>query len=360
VPPGFRSENLITMQVQTAGQRFRDANTTHRFFTQALEAVHQVPGVVAAAFTSQLPLTGVEDVYGVRFESIPPSADNENPDGYRYAVSPGYFEAMGIPLRRGRVLNANDIAGAPMAAVINESLAKRRLPGLEPIGQRLRMGPNDGPWFTIVGVVADVKQTSLAISRADAVYVTAGQWRFFADNARWLVVRTQQDAAAITPAIRQAIRSVDKNQPILRIATMEERLKTSEAQRRFAFLLFEAFGIVALMLAAIGTYSLLSGNVTERTREIGVRSALGASRGSILALVLRQGMTLTGIGIVLGIPAAMAASSALISLLFGIAQLDSITYLGVIALLLTVSAVACAFPAWRAARVSPLVALRSE
>jgi ABC-type antimicrobial peptide transport system permease subunit len=247
-----------------------------------------------------------------------------------------------------------------MAAVINESLAKRRLPGLEPIGQRLRMGPNDGPWFTIVGVVADVKQTSLAISRADAVYVTAGQWRFFADNARWLVVRTQQDAAAITPAIRQAIRSVDKNQPILRIATMEERLKTSEAQRRFAFLLFEAFGIVALMLAAIGTYSLLSGNVTERTREIGVRSALGASRGSILALVLRQGMTLTGIGIVLGIPAAMAASSALISLLFGIAQLDSITYLGVIALLLTVSAVACAFPAWRAARVSPLVALRSE
>ena len=183
-------------------------------------------------------------------------------------------------------------------------------PASNPIGQRLHVGPNSGPWFTVVGVVGDVKQTSLAVNPADAVYVTAAQWRF-ADNARWLVVRAQRDAAALTPAVRRAIRAIDKDQPILRVATMDERLQSVGGRRRFALLLFEAFGVVALVLAAIGTYSLLSGNVTERTREIGVRSALGASRRSILALVLRQGMTLAGLGIVIGMAGATIASRAL-------------------------------------------------
>jgi len=359
IPPGFESAQLLTMQVQTSGQRFRDPNTTHRFFSQALEAVQQLPGVSAAAFTSQLPLTGEEDVWGVHFESIPTAAADETHDGYRYAVSPGYFEAMGIPLRAGRALNEHDIAGAPLAAVINESFARRRLPGLNPIGQRLHVGPNSGPWFTVVGVVGDVKQTSLAVSRADGVYMTAAQWRF-ADRARWLVVRTRTDAAASTAAIRQAIQSVDNNQPILRIATMDERLRTSAAERRFALLLFEAFGVVALVLAAIGTYSLLSGSVTERTREIGVRSALGASRRSILALVLRQGMTLTGLGLALGMIAATITSGALVTLLFGVSRLDSTTYFGVTTLLIGVSAIAWGMPAWRAVQVRPTVALRAE
>jgi putative ABC transport system permease protein len=258
------------------------------------------------------------------------------------------------------VLNADDIAGAPLAAVINESFARRRLPGLDPIGQRVRIGPSTDPWFTVVGVVGDVKQTSLAVSPADAIYVTSAQWQRFADNARWLVIRTQHDAAALTPAVREAIWSVDKNQPILRIATMDERLTASAAKRRFALLLFEAFAVVALILAAIGTYSLLAGNVTERTREIGVRSALGASRGSILALVLRQGMTLAAAGIIIGIAGAIAASAALVSLLFGVSRLDYFTYLGVIGLLVSVSGVACGIPAWRAAQVSPSIALRSE
>jgi putative ABC transport system permease protein len=359
MPPGFDPTGLLTMQVQTAGQRFRDAATTHRFFAEVLESVQQLPGVSAAAFTSQLPLSGDEDVYGVHFESVPRAAADETHDGYRYAISPGYFEAMGIPLRAGRVLDAHDTAGAPLSAVINESLARRRLPGLDPIGQRLHIGPDTGPWFTVVGVVGDVTQTSLAVTRSDAVYITAEQWRF-ADNARWLVVRAPHDVTALVPAIRRATSAVDKDQPIIRIATMDERVTASAADRRFALLLFEAFGVTALILAAFGTYSLLSGSVTERTREIGVRSALGASRLNVLALVLRQGMTLTCCGIAIGVIAASIACRALVTLLFGVTPLDSATYAGVAILLVIVSMIACALPAWRAARVRPSVALRFE
>jgi putative ABC transport system permease protein len=358
MPPGFNPNELLTLQVQTAGQRFRDADTTHRFFTQALEAVQQVPGATAAAFTSQLPLTGDEDEWGVHFELVPRAAAEENHDTYRYAVSPGYFDAMGIPLRAGRALDTHDIAGAPLVAVINESMARRRLPGLDPIGQRLHIGPDSGPWFTVVGVVGDVTQASLAVTRSDAVYVTPAQWRF-ADNARWLVVRGQT-AAALTPAIRQAISAIDKDQPIIRVAMMDERVKTSAADRRFALLIFEAFGIAALILAAVGTYSVLSGSVTERTREMGVRAALGASRSNILVLVIRQGMALTGLGIAIGLIGAAIASRAIVTLLFGVTPLDAVTYAGVSALLAGVSMIACAMPAWRAARVRPSVALRFE
>jgi putative ABC transport system permease protein len=359
MPPGFDPAERLTMQVPAAGQRFRDADTTHLFFNQLLESVRQIPGVSAAAFTSQLPLTGDEDAYGVHFESIPEAAADERHDAYRYAVSPGYLEAMGIPLRAGRALDARDTAGAPLVAVINESLARRRLPGVDPIGQRLHIGPDSGPWFTVVGVVGDVTQSSLAVTRSDAAYITPEQWRF-ADSARWLVVHARRDAAALTPAIRQAIAAIDPNQPVVRVATMDDRVRASAADRRFALLLFEAFGITALMLAAVGTYSLLSGSVTERTREIGVRAALGASRSDILGLVLRQGMTLTVIGIAIGLVAASMASRALITLLFGVTPLDTATFAGVATLLVVVSLMACAVPASRAARVRPSVALRFE
>src|SRR5262249_35105182 len=185
-------------------------------------------------------------------------------------------------------------------------------------------------------------------------------WTRFADTTRWLVVRTPDDPAALTTAIRRAIWSVDRNQPIVRIATMADRLETSVAERSFALRLFEAFGIVALALAGIGTYSLISGGVTERTREIGVRAVLGASESGILALVLRQGMMLSGLGIVIGMIGAMISSQALVTLLFGVSQLDVATYLGVLVLLAGVSAIACGVPAWRASRISPSVALRSE
>ena len=360
VDPGFDTSHLLTMQVQTSGHRF-DEDTTHRFFAQSLEAVSQVPGVTSAAFTSQLPLSGdLEDGYGVHFESSPtgnPEADNA---ALRYVVSPGYFETMDVPLRRGRLLNAHDKADAPMAVVISESLARSKFPGQDPIGQRLRIGPNDGPWGTVVGVVGNVKQTSLVLSQSDAVYVTTMQWRLFVDKALWLVVRARGDAAALAPAIRQSIWSVDRDQPIVRVATMDNLLATSAAERRFALILFEVFGIVALVLAATGIYGVLSGSVTERTREIGVRLALGASRSNILALVFRQGMTLTGLGVVIGLSGAVAATQAIVTLLFGVSRLDPITYLGVLTLLVCVSVIACWVPAWRAARVDPSITLRAE
>lgn len=360
VPPGFEPAHLLTMQVQTAGRRFADAGTTHRFFAQVLDRVEGITGVTGAAFTSQLPLTGDEDLWGVGFESVPTMAGDDDPSGYRYAVSPGYFAAMGIPLRKGRLLDASDDARASRVVVVNESFARRRLEGLDPIGQRLRIGPSTDPWYTVVGVVGDVKQTSLAVTRADGVYMTAAQWARFADNARWLVVRTSGDAAALTPAVRRAIWSVDKDQPILRVATMDERVTASAAERRFASLLFQAFAAVALLLAAIGTYGLVSGSVSERTREIGIRVALGASRHTILGRVLGEGLRLTGLGVLIGVAGAALSSRALVTLLFGISPLDTATYLGVVALLAGVSVVACAMPALRAARVQPTTALRAE
>jgi len=358
VDPGFDASHVLTMQVQTSGQRFRDDSTTHQFFAQALEAVGHVPGVTAASLTSQLPLSSDSDLYGAQFESSP-NDPGQNYGAFRYAVTPGYFETIGIPLRSGRLLDSHDVAGSPVAVLINESFAKRKFPGQDPIGQRVHLGRTDLPWYTIVGVVGDVKQTSLAVSQPDAVYITPTQW-YFADSAMSLVVRARGDAAALAPAIRKAIWSVDKDQPIVRVATMDSLLAASAAERRFALILFQAFALVALVLAATGIYGVLSGSVTERTREIGVRLALGASRRHILALIVREGMTLTGLGMVIGLIGAVAASQAIVTLLFGISRLDPITYLGVIALLVGVSVIACWVPARRATKVDPLVALRYE
>jgi putative ABC transport system permease protein len=290
---------------------------------------------------------------GAQFE------DGHSFDVSRYVMTPGYCEAMAIPLRRGRMLDAHDTAGAPQVVLISESLAASEFPGQDPLGRRLHIGPMNRPWYTVVGLVGGVKQASLADSRTDAVYLTPAQ-SWFADDAMSLVVRTRDNVTALVPAVKNAIWSVDKDQPIVRVAMMDTLIAVSESQRRFAMIVFEAFALVALALAAIGIYGVLSGNVSERIREIGLRSAMGASRGDILALVVRQGMTLTGSGVVIGLVAAAFASRALISLLFGISRLDAVTYLGVIALAALVSALACGVPAWRAARVDPAVALRAE
>lgn len=359
VDPGFDASHVLTMQVQESGRRYAHDDVRARFFEQAWEAVRQIPGVTSAAFTSQLPLSGDYDVYGIEFEAYP----NEMEAAFRYAVSPDYFKTMHIPLRRGRLLDENDRAGAPVAVLIGESFAKRKFHDRDPIGQRVRMGPNakhtDKPWATIVGVVGDVKQLSLGVSEPDAFYTTPTQWAWV-DNAQSAVVRTGGDAATLAPAVRSAIWSVDKDQPIVRVATMDSLLATSEAERRFALILFEAFALVALVLAATGIYGVLSGSVTERMREIGVRSALGATRGNILTLIIRQGMMLTALGVAIGLAGAAAASQALITLLFGISRLDPITYLGVVALLLGVSGIACWVPAWRAAQADPAITLRAE
>jgi ABC-type antimicrobial peptide transport system permease subunit len=236
-------------------------------------------------------------------------------------------------------------------------MAKRRLPGLNPLGQRLTIG--GGQLYTVVGVVGDVRQLSLSLSETDAVYINAGQWRF-ADNTMSIVVRAKTDAAALAPAIREAIQSVDRNQPVVRLATMQDLLSASAVERRFALILFETFAVTALLLAAAGMYGVLSGSVAERTREIGVRAALGATRGDILSLVLRQGITLTGWGVVIGLVGAVATSRVIVSLLFTVSPLDPITFGGVVLLLVVTGLVACTAPALRAIQVDPARTLRAE
>ena len=367
VDPGFNASHLLTLQVETWGHQFDDSTPSpgqgaalrRRFFEQALDTVRHVPGVKQAAFTSLLPLSDdppVVGLYGAQFENEDPQSGH---NVFRYAVSPDYCQTMGIPLITGRFLDERDNPAAPQTALISESLARKLFSGQDAIGKRLHVGPRDRPWYTVVGVVGDVKQTSLAVDQPDAVYLSTEQ-TWFADDTLSFVVRTYGDAAELAPAVKRAIWSVDKNQPIVRVVTMENLLAVSHAERRFVLILFEAFGMVALTLAAVGIYGILSGSITERMREIGVRAALGASRGDIVALVLRQGMMLTAAGVVIGWCGAVAASHLLITLLFGVSRIDPIAYAGVIALLALVAGIASWAPAWRAARVDPAITLRAE
>jgi len=357
VDAGFDTTRLLTMQVQGSGRRLDSDAARLRFFEQILESVRKLPGVEAVALTSQLPLSGDRDGYGIRLDG---QHDLKDVSGaLRYAVTPGYLDTMRIPVRRGRALDARDVAGAPRAALVSESLAKRLLPDRDPLGQPIQFGPEEGPPYTIVGVIGDVKQTSLTIETDDAVYVAMPQWHWV-DSVMTLVIRAHGDAASLTPAVRAAIWSVDRNQAIARVGTMDSLVARSEADRRFALILFEAFGLVALLLAATGIYGVLSGSVAERTREIGVRAALGASRLDILSLVARQGMVLMAVGMLIGVAGAVMASQALVTMLFGVSRLDPVTYGAVVLLLTLVSAVASAIPAWRAARVDPAITLRAE
>ena len=356
VRPGFNASRLLTLQVQTSGQRFSADSTTYRFFANALAAVRQVPGVQSAALTSQLPLSGEADMYGVRFATAVSDSTSDH-SSFRYTVSPGYFETMGIQLRRGRLLGEGDREGSTPVAVISESMARHRLPGLDPIGEPLTVGDN---WhFTVAGVVADVKQQSLALADANAIYIAGAQWPF-ADRVISFVIRARTDPATLIPAIRQAIWSVDRAQAIVRVAPMETLLADSTAERRFALMIFEVFALAALALAASGIYGVLSGSVAERTREIGVRTALGASRGGILGLVVGQGMTLVGIGALVGAVGAAFTSQLVSSMLFGVSPLDPVTFLSVLAIVAFAALLACSLPAWRASRVDPVHALRAE
>jgi predicted permease len=356
VPPGFDATGVISMQVQTNGRRFDDQRVNRQFFEEALESVRQVPGVTSAAFTSQLPLSGDNDVYGAQFEGDGPETGFPV---YRYAVTADYFETLRIPLLRGRYLSERDTENTPPVILVSESLAKRRFPKEDPIGKRVKVGDRSAQPYTIVGVVGDVKQMSLGLDDSDAIYITPTQWHF-ADGTLSLVVRTQGDPVALVSAIKNAVWRVDKDQPVVRVASMSDLLAASAAERRFVLVLFEAFGMIALVLAGTGLYGVLSGSVEERTREIGVRAALGAGRTNIVVMVLRQGMALVGLGLAIGFVGAVTATQAIGSMLFGISRLDAATYVEVMMLLAVMSAIACAVPAWRAVKIDPMVALRYE
>ena len=356
VDPGFQAAHLLTMQVQAAGHQFDDPAVTRRFFARVLEDVRHVPGVESAGFTSILPLTDDSQFaeYGTHFEK-----DSNGYDSFRYVVTSDYFETMRIVLKRGRYLDERDKADAPLAVVISESLATKEFGSQDPIGQRLHVGPVDRPWYTIVGVVSDVKQVSLAAGLQDDVYITSEQ-SWFADQAQSLVVRGEGRPEALVPAIQRAIWAVDKDQPVVRVSSMQRLLAASAAQRNFVQILFDAFGLLALALAAIGIYGVLSGSVGARTREIGLRVAMGAQPGNILSLIFQQGMTLMVLGVAIGLLGAIAAGETIRSLLFAVSAFDVVTYFGVVVLLVGVSAIACWIPARRAMRLDPMLALRHE
>jgi putative ABC transport system permease protein len=363
VEPGFDPSHALSMQVVAAGHAF-DSDTARRlFFEQALDAVRHVPGVTDAAFSSQLPLSGEADAYGYELESKPALSPGDSPgSGLRYEVTPTYFRTMRIPLVRGRLFDSNDTPGHPEALVVSESFARRAFGSANPIGQRIHFGPemsSNRPWDVVVGVVGDVKQQSLAVGEADAFYVPIGQW-WWVDNVQSLVVRTSGDGAALAASIKRAIWSVNPNQPIQRVATMESIVAASASQRRFALAVIEAFALAALVLAAIGVYGVISGSVTERTREIGIRVALGATPSGVVKNIVGGALALAGAGVAIGLGGAAASSRLLETMLFGTSRLDPVTYLGVAALLAGVVLLASWAPARRAARVDPAITLRSE
>jgi putative ABC transport system permease protein len=319
---------MLVMQIQTSGRRFADRAVVNTFFAQVLDAVRAVPGVATVGFTSQLPLSGDFERYGVRseFGGYQGTADQS---AFRYAVSGDYFSAMRIPVRHGRLLSAHDLADGPRVVVVSESLARRQFGDQDPLGQRIHVGDTAQPAYTVVGVAGDVKQASLAADEFAAAYVPASQW-YFSDLALWLVVKTRGDAAALAPELRAAIWAVDKDQPIVRVATLNHIVEDSEADRRFAMLLFEAFAGVAL------------------------------SRSTIVRYVVREGMTMTTVGVIVGTGLALVASRVMLTMLFEVSPIDPPTYATVIVVLLAVSALASAVPAMRAAWIDPALTLRSE
>jgi predicted permease len=358
VPTGFDASQTVAMQVVATGTSIRSSAEAQVLYEQVLEAVRAVSGVVEAALTNHLPLSGsMNERYGVVMEATP--GDSANTiyvgDPFRYTVTPRWFETMGIPLVRGRLLGPEDVRDAPQAILVNESFAAR-FAGRDPIGERVRIGANrpETPLGTIVGVVGDVRHTSLASAASNVFYVAMGQWTWV-DSTQTLVVRTTGDSVSLVPSIKQAVWSVNPTLPVTRITTMVDLVAQSEARRTFALAVFAAFGLAALLLAGVGVYGVIEERVTERTREIGLRAALGATPKRIAALVVGQGLALTIIGVVIGVGVAASSTRAIASLLFGIEPFDLVTYAGVVVLLLGIAFIACYAPAFRAARIDPAI-----
>jgi predicted permease len=358
VPLGFEPAGVVTLQVQSSGIGSTESDAITRRFADIRDAVERVPGVTSTGLASQLPFTGDADVYGIATRSdshLPNGADRS---AFRYAVSPGYLETLGIPLLSGRTIDERDRADGARVAVISSSLARRRFPGQRPLGKSLRIGGGD-LWFTVVGVVSDTKQSSLTTASPDAVYVPAVQWTF-ADRAMWVTARTAGDPVVLVDDIRRTIAAVAPDQPIVRVATMDQRVRASTARQRFVLAAFYAFAVIAVLLATIGVYGVLAAGVTERTRELALRSAVGASRTSLVTLVLRQAGIVTAAGMVIGAGVSIAATRTLESLLFGVSPLDAMTYAGVALLMVAATTIGALLPAWRAGRIEPALALRAQ
>ncbi len=357
VTPGFEPSNVITMNVSANGTRYAEEADVRAFYDEVINRVGHLPGVEAAAVVSNLPLGGNKDMYGFHIEEKPLANPEEAPSVERYVVSPGYLRAMRIPLLAGREFNDHDAPNAPPVVLISVSTAESIWPGEDPIGKRVRMGGMEGPLRTIVGITGNVSHYALDTPPDLQAYVPEAQWT---NSDLQLVVRSPIDPKALMEAVRNEIWAVDKDLPIYSVATMEQLVSASVAQRRFIVILLALMAGLAATLAALGIYSLMSYSVTQRTQELGIRMALGAQSNDVLRLVVGQGILLAMAGIGVGLVASVALTRVMSSMLFGIGATDPLTFT-VISLAVAGVALGASFvPARRATKVDPMVALRCE
>ena len=356
---GFDPEGVLTADLRLSEAEYgEDTVHPYLFYQAALERVEALPGVESSGITTALPVEGGFGPYnGVYAEGRPPATQAEQIPAVRRSVSPGYFEAMGIPLLRGRTLRDSDVNDAPLVAVISRSLADTLFPSEDPIGQSVVY-----PWdplvlFEVVGVVGDVRLGDLDDDMFSTIYWAISQHERL--NAK-LVAKTSGDPSALAPALRAAIREIGPNVPITSIRPMSDVVSASMAQNRFRTIVFGAFAAVAILLAALGLYGVLAQLVGRRTHELGVRMVLGADRLDILKRVLVQGTKLTLAGLALGLAGAAATTRVIKGMLFGVESLDPATFVGATAFLGVVALAAALLPAWRATRVDPVDSLRSE
>jgi len=366
VRPGFNPNNVLTAALPVPGTKFSTPAAESRFCVQLLEQLRATPGVLSAALIDSLPLDGGGSHQPIAVEGQPIVPMADQPEIDVRVISPGYLSTMRIPLLRGRDLNDADIVGRPPVVLISESVAKRFWPNDNPIGKHVTLTFSGKAAREVVGVVGDVKEDSLGQTRpTEALYWPLSQmtaqpgetWRAFGMS---LAVRTSADPASATSAVSAAVHRVDPELPVVHVVTMEGLISASLSSQRFNVLLLGAFAGLALVLAAVGIYGVLSYTVRRRVREIGIRMALGASHSDVLRLVVADGMKPILLGVALGLAAALALSRVVASLIFGVHATDPLTFAAVALLLVAVGLLATVLPAYRATRVEPVSILREE
>ncbi len=357
VDPGFDTERVLTMRLSLPQLRYpRDGDQVPNFYDDLLARVRSLPGVRSAGITSNLPLDGGWDSNNFNLERHPTPAGESEPVAEYMQVSPDYFQTLGVPLLAGRSLAETDVADGQLVMTISRHAADLHFPGEDPIGQRLKTGGcSECEWTTIVGVVGDVKDHGLGEDDIGAMYVP---FRQEPGSAMHLVLRTEVDPTTLVSSVRREVHSIDPDLALSQVGTMDELLSASTGQARYRMTLLGSFAAVALLLAAIGIYGVTAYAVSQRTREIGIRIALGAGRREIVRLVLEQGMGPSLVGIGVGIAASFALTRVVASQLYGVSDTDPTTFVTVVCLLVGVALAACYVPARRALRVDPLVALK--
>ena len=358
VDPGFDPRGVLTMGVYVWGERYQKPEAELAFYRQLMDELRARPGVEAASMVSTIPLSGF-DRRGFHVQDRPLANPSEAPSVDHYSVTPDYFRVMRIPLKRGRMITEADDARAPRVALVSESTARLLFPNEDPIGRYVQFGGRDDkkPWATIVGVVGDVRQYGLEHAATPQSYAPQAQDVSFGYS---LFIRSTRDPGSFEPELRAIFRGVDKTQPVQGLMPLEAYLKASLAERRFTLALLAGFGALGLLMAAVGAYGVVSYAVSLRTREVGIRMALGAESSDLIAMVMRQGLWLAATGLGLGYAASLALTRLLASLLFEVHPMDPAASLVVAVLLTAVVLAATWLPARRATRVDPLVALRYE